>query len=162
MCWGIFITGYYIVDRWPHMTSEILIGIGSGNGLLTDGSHHYLNQWWLTVIWNLGDKFQWKLNKNTTDLMFTARKTLENIVCKCRSFCSGLSTFTLSATEDWPPRPTESWLFCVFSRNMAVWYWYPSWTLQRHDSDPDPERPYCVLPHLGTSQYSHLVFGSDV
>ena len=41
---------------------------------------HYLNQYWSTVNWILGNKIQWNLNQSTA--VFFQRYAFENIVCK--------------------------------------------------------------------------------
>ena len=49
---------------------------------------HYLNQVWCVYNWNLGNKFRWNLNRNTT--LFIQKNEFENAVCKRAAICLGL------------------------------------------------------------------------
>ena len=67
-------------DRVTHICVNKLTIIGSDNGLSQSAPSHYLNQWWDIVNWNLRNKFQWNLERNS--YIFIQENAFENVVCK--------------------------------------------------------------------------------
>ena len=47
---------------------------------------HYLNQYWNIVNWNLGNKFQWNLNRNSN--IFIHENAIESVVCEMAAIMS--------------------------------------------------------------------------
>ena len=79
-------------DQVTHLYVTNLAIIGSDNGLAPS---HYLNQWWNTVIWTLGNKLQWNLNQNSS--IFIEERAFEK-VCKMTLIWLSLSVLTYSTT----------------------------------------------------------------
>ena len=64
-----------------HLCVSKLTIIGSDQA-----TSHYLNQWWNIVNWNLTNKPQWNLNRNS--YIFIQENAFENVICEMTAILS--------------------------------------------------------------------------
>ena len=72
---------------------------------------HYLNQWWYFILnWELGNKFQWNINRNSC--VFIQENAFENIVWKLAGIMSRTQCVNTRGTN-----LSSTW--CEFDPNTA-------------------------------------------
>ena len=112
-------------DRVTHICVSQLIIIGSDNGLSPDRRQAIIwNKWWNIVIWTLGKKFQWNLNRNL--YIFIQENAFENVVWKLAVILSRpqcVKSYQLFPCC-WPPL----WRSSLCSRVSLLWAQTTWWT----------------------------------
>ena len=123
---------------------------------------HYLNQCWIIVHWNLGNKLRWNFNRNLN--ISIQENAFENVVCditailaqpQCVNLACSITAQTRIMQRDWSKGPTELIGFQSYMiTKLPTWDCYCTWscwyTVQRTALRASNVKPFILgqIKHL--------------